>query len=176
MEAMIAAFVLAIGLVAVLQLFSSSLKNSLESRDRIIASGLSQEGVELVRNIRDNNILNGDDAFQDIGATGSLTDQKIDVSDPTLSSSANFSDKMLLYDNSGSVDIYQHTGGGDDSNYYRQIDVIFDNKSTLDPDDDELTVNGMVVWKTTSFPIDYGDCTIANKCIFTTSTLTRWQE
>jgi prepilin-type N-terminal cleavage/methylation domain-containing protein len=58
MEVMLAVFVLSVGLVAIIGLISSSIRNSIDSRDTIIASELAQEGVELVRNIRDNNFLN----------------------------------------------------------------------------------------------------------------------
>lgn len=57
LEVIIAIFVLTIGITGALKLIVSTLTNSINTRNAVIASGLAQEGVELVRNIRDNNML-----------------------------------------------------------------------------------------------------------------------
>ncbi len=56
MEVMTAMFVVSVGLVTVISLFSKGLINSAIDRDRIVAAGLAQEGVEIVKNIRDNEL------------------------------------------------------------------------------------------------------------------------
>lgn len=55
-EAVISMFILSVGLTAAVSLIAGSIRNSASSRDQIIASNLAQEGIELVRNMRDNNI------------------------------------------------------------------------------------------------------------------------
>ena len=57
MEMMIAAFVLTVGITGALNLIVSVMRNSMNTRNAVIASGLAQEGIELIRNIRDNNML-----------------------------------------------------------------------------------------------------------------------
>ncbi|PIW94228.1 MAG: hypothetical protein COZ86_02180, partial [Candidatus Moranbacteria bacterium CG_4_8_14_3_um_filter_41_13] len=53
-EVILATFIITTGLLAVMQLITGSLKDSFLNRDAIVATGLSQEGAEMVRNIRDN--------------------------------------------------------------------------------------------------------------------------
>jgi type II secretory pathway pseudopilin PulG len=62
-------FVVSVGLMGILGLSSSSLKGASLSKNRLIASGLAQEGIEVIRNIRKlntewddwyNSIVNGD--------------------------------------------------------------------------------------------------------------------
>lgn len=45
--------------IAIYQLFASTVKQDTESRYEIIASNLAQEGVEMIRNMRDENELDG---------------------------------------------------------------------------------------------------------------------
>lgn len=59
-EVMIATFVLAVGIVAIVALLANSIKHSIDSRNQVIASKLAGEGIELVLNARDNKIVNED--------------------------------------------------------------------------------------------------------------------
>jgi len=52
LEVIIAVFIVAIGLVGILALANISLKGPSLSRDRLIASGLAQEGIEVIRDMR----------------------------------------------------------------------------------------------------------------------------
>lgn len=54
-ELIAAAFVLAVGLVGVLALTSANVRNQSIGNNRLVASQLAREGVELARNIRDTN-------------------------------------------------------------------------------------------------------------------------
>jgi Tfp pilus assembly protein PilV len=58
-EVMISMFVMSVGIVTVIGLFSKGFINSQLDRDRIVAAGLAQEGVELVKNVRDNSFARG---------------------------------------------------------------------------------------------------------------------
>ncbi len=58
-EAMIAATVISIGLIGVLTLCTVSMKFGRISLNRVIAANLSQEGIEVIRSIRDNYWLDG---------------------------------------------------------------------------------------------------------------------
>jgi type II secretory pathway pseudopilin PulG len=59
MEAIVAIFVITTGLVGVLSLVSQTIASSTFSKDKLIAAYLAQEGIEIIRNIRDTNWLNG---------------------------------------------------------------------------------------------------------------------
>ncbi len=48
----IATFIVAVGLIAILSLANKTLKSSTTSKMRLIASGLAQEGIEIVRETR----------------------------------------------------------------------------------------------------------------------------
>ena len=62
-EVMISMFIVSVGLLTVIGLFSSGFLNSQLDRDRITASGLAQEGAELVKNVRDNDLVIGGNGF-----------------------------------------------------------------------------------------------------------------
>jgi len=60
-EVLAAILVLTIGLVSVLSLVSYNIKQGSQTMNQIIAFNLAQEGIEIVRNIRDTNIKQGND-------------------------------------------------------------------------------------------------------------------
>ena len=62
-EAMIAAVVISIGLIGALTLCTISMKFGRISLNRVIAANLAQEGIEVIRSMRDNYWLNGDDPW-----------------------------------------------------------------------------------------------------------------
>jgi Tfp pilus assembly protein PilV len=57
LETMIAVTLLAVSIVAPMTLTAQSLKSAYYARDQVTAFYLAQEGLEAVRNVRDNNIL-----------------------------------------------------------------------------------------------------------------------
>lgn len=60
-ETLVAIGIIVFGLVSALTLINTSLFYLSNINDRLIAANLSAEGIELIRNTRDNNWLNGDD-------------------------------------------------------------------------------------------------------------------
>jgi hypothetical protein len=70
MEAIVAIFVITTGLVGVLSLVSQTISSSTFSKDKLIAAYLAQEGIEIIRNIRDTNWLEGGTNPWDEGLTG----------------------------------------------------------------------------------------------------------
>jgi len=59
-EMLVVVFVIGIGLIGAMSFFNINLNNQFEAKNELIAAGLAQEGLELVRNIRDYNILSGE--------------------------------------------------------------------------------------------------------------------
>ena len=62
-EVALSVFVLSVGIMSIIALMSSSLRYSLQTNDVIIATDLAQEGIELVRNVRDNDFASGGIGF-----------------------------------------------------------------------------------------------------------------
>lgn len=58
LEVLIAIFILVIGIVGAYSAFNSMMANSAIAKERLTAAYLAQEGIEIVRNIRDANWLN----------------------------------------------------------------------------------------------------------------------
>jgi type II secretory pathway pseudopilin PulG len=58
LEVMLSIFLLTVGMITLLTLVAKSIKVSIESRNKIIATMLAQEGHELIINARDTRLLN----------------------------------------------------------------------------------------------------------------------
>lgn len=142
LETIIAVGVLAIGIVGSLTLVSKSVQTVKMSQNRLVASYLAQEGIELVRNIRDSNWAAGDpwddwsgDGNSDAGSKNfceiAYNDADLDLSTCDL-----FSGPFLKLDTASNF--YNYTSG---------VDTIF--KRTIfigEPSVDQKQVAAMVSW------------------------------
>lgn len=63
MEAVLAVFIVGTTFTVFMTVLSKTYSSEFRNRDYVIASGLAQEGIEIVRNIRDNNWKEGEDGF-----------------------------------------------------------------------------------------------------------------
>jgi type II secretory pathway pseudopilin PulG len=167
MEVMLAAAVLTIGLVAVIALISSSIRNSANSRDQIIATDLMQEGLELVRNVRDNN------QAQIFG--GSLETGKVfeyfpnDNTACKIDKNFGYGIDKIDYDATDfslklNNNFYEHTSGTS-TKFSRRI-IIEDFNGT------GRKITSIVTWNSTNPPILTTTCNIANKCVWAETILT----
>ncbi|MCD6270344.1 prepilin-type N-terminal cleavage/methylation domain-containing protein [bacterium] len=59
-EMLVAIFVFSVGVVGIFAILPSAIEVSSMNKNKIIASQLAREGIEIIRNIRDENWLNGD--------------------------------------------------------------------------------------------------------------------
>lgn len=158
-ETMIAVSVLVVGLISLLLLVTSSIRHSMDARDQIIATGLAQEGVEIIRNFRDTDVANG----RGFGDTGSLLDGESKSCNLGLGSndmgSCNNNVKFYL----SSSNFYVVNPGPSDppTKFQRNISLDY----TVP---DSLTVKSMVIWgrADNDFPAET-NCNTANKCILT---------
>lgn len=64
LEVIVAIFILTVGVGGSFVLIQQTLSASLMVRSRLIATYLAQEGIEIVRNVRDNNWLDQRDSFE----------------------------------------------------------------------------------------------------------------
>ncbi len=179
MEVIFSVFILSVGLVAVIGLIVSSIKNSMDSRNHIIASQLAQEGVELIRNIRDNNWASG--------APGGSFDRlnqnsfcRIDYNDDPLTwstvdnnycSLGNTSDPYVL---SYVGNYYQWENlSANKTKFTRRIAVI---DTDPGPDDAERLIYSIVSWDGDYKTVSPGPCNTSNKCVYAEAKLTKWSE
>lgn len=161
-EVMLAVFLVSVGVMASLALISSGIKHSTESRRQLIATMLSQEGIELVRNIRDTNAKNGLDSFDEIDNG----DHTMDYSDTKLQSNSG-NNKYLQYLNG----FYKRGGSASTSQFSRIIKITGSG--------DQRTVYSTVVWENGNIPTvpsSESNCNLIKKCAFTKITLNKWRE
>jgi hypothetical protein len=78
MEAIVAIFVITTGVVGVYSLVTQTISSATFSKDKLIAAYLAQEGIEIVRNIRDTNWLEGGTNPWYEGLTGCSTGCEVD--------------------------------------------------------------------------------------------------
>lgn len=168
LEVIIAVFVLETGLLAGMTLITAGLRNSLDSRNQSIAGLLAQEGVELMRNLRDNNWVDSSDSFVN-GAWEGSWPCRVDTASG-LSGPGSY----VLYYNTAplAANKYMHNSG-----IPTLVPTQFSRKILIaKPNDDERVVTSMVTWGGVVPPATEADCTVAKKCAYTEVTLTRWKE
>ena len=180
-EVLMAAFVLTVGIVAVLTLLVSSINHLIDARKNIIAAKLAEEGIELVRNMRDNNaVTSGCRAFANTGSckqfpASSKDDCRIDYRNE--SPSCNSAQKNLLcIDKQGRY--YHKDGvcvGGSQFNTEFQRIIIFDFDPTDSNNDDNpdktLVVKSIVSWNGSEPSADINACKTSSKCAYAQATL-----
>lgn len=177
-EVLLAGFVLTTGLLATSALMVKSLKNSFETRDTIIAVELAQEGVELVRNVRDNDFADGGDGFDaNDGFAEGLKHCHMSYDDSNMITNCygpgdgnapnNRPDRYYLEYASG---MYKHTGNK--GKFSRYVYINFNNTKK------EAVVKSFVYWGNgVPTGIESGNtanCIVAKKCVYTEIFLNSW--
>lgn len=171
-EVMFSVALVAIGITAVLQLMAGSLDQTLDSKNQVIATELAQEGIELVRNIRDNNWLaSGVDSFSSFPVS---SDSNCDIDySYTYPNSIDCGGKYGLNSQGG---FYQSTSGS--ATFQRRIDIEYDQNPSSKAT--QATVTSIVIWggnwpANLSNPDSPGSqCSAATKCAWAQVILTRW--
>jgi len=158
-EVLISSFVIMMGVVATSNLLATSIGDTTDGRNLVIASQLAQEGAELVRNVRDNNVVNDSPSFNGFPSAGSTQECSIDYASALSCPS---STTPLRYDNG----FYEH-GSGEDTFFRRRIRI------SVSGSGEEADVESTVVWRRMDFP---SSCTFGERCVSTQSTLTTWLE
>ena len=110
----ISTFIVSTGLVAVLSLANMSLKSSSTGEMRLIASGLAQEGIEVVRDIRRSNADWIDWEWYSSIATGAIRNYRVQYDNSGFISP---SETPLKIDNNG---FYRYESG-DNTPFYRKV-------------------------------------------------------
>ncbi|OGF32050.1 hypothetical protein A3H09_01275 [Candidatus Falkowbacteria bacterium RIFCSPLOWO2_12_FULL_45_13] len=125
LEVVVAILIITIGLVGVLSLVIQNIRVQYIDKNVLIASGLAQEGLELVRNVRDANWLIPSNVWnQDIVGDGTYA---IDYSgrnslNQAVNSLGQAGTRLYINNASG---LYTHTAAGATAtNFYRLITAV----------------------------------------------------
>lgn len=172
-EVLLSIFLVSIGLVTIMAVMSQSLRYSYKNQDVIIATDLAQEGIELIRNVRDNNFATGGTGF---AAFSSNRHCRIDWNDSSASldcqgSQGTASRYYLQY--AGSPATYAHFGTGE-GRYSRYIYIDYTNNAQ----GERALVRSFVFWGNGTLPPTNGNasgCTNATSCVFSETFLTAWK-
>lgn len=180
-ETLLASFVLAVGLLTVVKLFQVSVTQSFTVRDATIATSLAQEGVELVRNVRDNNYLANPANPLSVFST---TDKHCRVSIVAVApiqfacnaspGSATFYSLQPVI-NANTTTAYTHSGVASVQKFKR---YIYADYSTNGPTTGRVTVKSYVSWGSGTIQANgtfSGGCTIQNQCVYSEVVLSEWQ-
>lgn len=172
-EVLLAVFLVLVGFLTIISLASSGLKESMDSRDQIIAGLLAQEGAEVVRNIRDNNWANGRISFKNLPDNKDNCpidmndDNSIDGSDCKNNSDLGSDDFILEY--SGGYYV-KNTAATTDTKFRRKVDF----NKVGSGIDQKLIVTSMVAWGGSFKSVS--NCSTVNKCVYVQTILTKWGE
>lgn len=173
-EVILSVFILGVTMLTILAMYANSVKHFQDERDSVIASMLAQEGVELARNIRDNNWAGREgvldttpETFDNFNSSDS-DNCRLDMDDSSISCGAGATNKVLYVDGDG---FYVH-GGGDATKFRRNISLDFDDATASDSE--EVVVTSFVSWDNNNPETTISSCTVVNKCVFSQSTLTDW--
>lgn len=134
LEVLIAVFVLLIGVVGSVDLITTSFSQVLVNESKLTATYLAAEGLEIVRNIRDNNINNGL-SWNDGLSNGNY---RVDWLSNNLRSISETKDAQLLVSNTYGFN-YQEGGF---SRFYRIITIVDE-----DPNDGKIFIKSKVFFK-----------------------------
>lgn len=185
-EVVLSAFVLTTGIISVMSLFAAAHRGSLDTRNIIIAAELAQEGVEVARNVRDNNIAyrtenwtTGDNCSTSTSGNcdpfryfPNGVSQRCSVNYNSTGSSAFTCPITQPQVNISNTGLY-HNAGGTRTSFFRIIKInhiassetarIESFVSWQDPGSN-LNGPGAIAW-----------CTPYNKCVYTELLLSAWK-
>lgn len=169
-EVLLSVFVVSIGLVTIIAVMSGSLRYSFVNRDTVIATDLAQEGVELVRNVRDNDFASGGAGFT---AFSNNKHCRIDWNDSVNSldcqAGQGVASRYYLQYAGG---MYAHFGTGQER-YTRYVYVDYSAAGG-----EHALVRSFVVWGGGALPPSTGNpasCTLANSCVYSEAFFTAWK-
>lgn len=178
-EVMLSVFILGVTMLTILTMYAKGLREFQDERDSVIAALLAQEGVELVRNIRDNNWANRTcsikancaasfpDTFANL-SSGDSNNCRVDYNDSlgAVLTCSTASKTLYLTGN-----YYSHNAGIA-TKFRRTIHLDFSsgNPSTSN----NVVVTSFVDWDGGNMPDNKDDCGVSDKCVFSESTLRDW--
>ena len=153
-ETLVAISLLTVAIVVPMSLVTKSLSTAYYARDQVTAFHLAQEAIEIVRHVRDNNILEnalGTDTnlFDGIFLDGRafIVDARNNRIDPCPQ------DGCPVLNTNGTFYGYETGVGWVPTNFTRTVRAQFVDNGTDQPDEDEAHVSVEVSWKTGTFNV-----------------------
>jgi len=171
-EVLFTLLILTISIVGVTFLMTKNITSVQDSKNQIIASMLAQEGIELVRNLKDNKTLDsnggGCNYTQDLGGGMPRTcnDYRVDkgmpVTDFPYYGGGADAERLYLVDN-----FYTHTSGATVTKFFRKINFSIEGDNSVSPSTRAITVTSYVTWRNGGFESLNlsSECTLGNKCV-----------
>lgn len=153
-EVMVVIAVLSLGMLSIASLVRQSVKAENISKTRLLSQELAQEGIEMMRRVRDNN-------FIEAGFGGSSPDwlagmevgnsYKIAflMDEPELVNSISEA-RLQIINNGYYIGFYTHDSSYPDSNFYRKIDV-----EAVLGEPEAVRLVSTVMWKEGSYDASY---------------------
>lgn len=137
-EVVVSITVIVVGMIGVLSLVTQNIEVQYINKNVLMASGLAQEGLELVRNIRDLNWLTSGKSWkQDILGDGTYTIDYEGLNSINMTvNSLDESGARLYIDNYG---FYTHAATATSTSFYRLV--------TVEDKTDYLDVKCTIRWK-----------------------------
>ena len=145
-EALVALSIIIVGVLSVFTLTTTSIGINRIGADRYVAINLAEEGVELVKNLLDRNIVD-DLPWNNLPGfiAGGIKDYKIDYNDVELSAWG--LDDFLFFGKDGGGYRYQEAG---------DTKTIFNRKITIDNvDSSHIAVTSTVYWQSKNVPYEF---------------------
>ena len=152
MEAIVAIFLLTVGIIGVSILITNTISSTRISTDKLIASYLAQEGIEIVRNIRDTNWLEGAASWDDGISVGDYEADYTNTQGFYHTCSFSPFTANCEYDNLYPLRIdggFYNYSGGTETKFRRRI-TIFDKTDLSSPPDgtvDMFKISVLVTWQ-----------------------------
>ncbi|MSU54433.1 MAG: prepilin-type N-terminal cleavage/methylation domain-containing protein [Candidatus Staskawiczbacteria bacterium] len=137
-EMIIAIAVLSFGIILIYGAFFASFNATYSVGPRFTATYLANEGQEIIKNIRDNNILNSDSWSLGLVESSCSDGCQVDYKALIYSDIADYDDTFLTLNEDG---FYSHQVGGTPTMFKRRILI-----SEVGEDGDVLKVNVLVSW------------------------------
>ena len=141
-EAMVALGIITAGLLALFALIASSISAQRIVADRITATYLAAEGIEIVKNFIDTNALRAAFGCSWNNGAGCIELQEgayeVDYASDSLFPDQN---RFLARDTSTGLYGYSFAGAAEATPFVRRVTLVFS------PDGDEMRVNSFVYWK-----------------------------
>ncbi|MDD5071729.1 MAG: prepilin-type N-terminal cleavage/methylation domain-containing protein [Patescibacteria group bacterium] len=144
LEIAVVIFVIAMGLVGVLALITQNIQVEHINKNNLIASQLAQEGLELARNIRDNNWLAGESWGNGLAPGSYIVDYTGNISSVSGVSEA----KLQRRDDVGEEGYYWHQLGDPNSLFSRLVTITQSSPESLN-------VSCLIQWQDRGQTYDY---------------------
>ncbi|HWQ60097.1 MAG TPA: hypothetical protein VN420_03040 [Candidatus Fimivivens sp.] len=174
-EVVLSIGVLVVGILPIFAAMNGGLKATMKARDIVIASGLAQEGVELVKNVKDNRTLIGQSPTTWLpNGAGPWNNCRIDSADAVLTpGSGSRITCGATYDlaPSASTGLFAHTGST--GRFKRRMLLSYDTTTGV------IDCVSAAYWGTYAGPSSIADarsnCVLSRSCVYTEAKLASWE-